>query len=71
VKTNLLEKCSRKSHSVKDIVLEEILNTYPDRVENPINTHLRCERFKSYLLDYLKLLTDDHHLPLDQEDSPP
>lgn len=42
----------------KDVILEEILATYPDRVESALNTHQRCESFKSYVHDYLTALDD-------------
>lgn len=37
----------------KDIVLDEILRTYPERVESPLNTHLRCQSFKDFVRDYI------------------
>ena len=42
----------------KDIVLEEVIKTYPERIETPHNTNERCNRFKEYLKDYIKRLPD-------------
>ena len=53
VRSKLLERVARRSHTEKEVLLEEILSTYPDRVESALNTHQRVESFKSYLSDYL------------------
>ncbi len=42
----------------KDIVLEEVIKTYPERIETPHNTNERCNRFKEYLKDYIQRLPD-------------
>ena len=53
VRSKLLERVARTSHTEKEVLLEEILSTYPDRVESAFNTHQRVESFKSYLSDYI------------------
>ncbi|CDW74856.1 UNKNOWN [Stylonychia lemnae] len=36
----------------KQIMLEEIIKTYPDRLEDVFNTYLRREKFKQFLIEY-------------------
>jgi hypothetical protein len=33
-------------------MLEEIIKTYPDRLEDALNTYQRREKFKKFLLEY-------------------
>ncbi len=54
VKSHLLESLTQKNQTEKEILLEEVLKTYPDRVENALNTYQRVDGFKSYLSDYLQ-----------------
>lgn len=35
-------------------MLSEILQTYPERVESALNTHLRCQNFKEFLRDFIE-----------------
>jgi hypothetical protein len=46
VRSKLLETVARGNHTEKEVLLEEILSTYPDRVESALNTHQRVENFK-------------------------
>jgi len=39
VRSKLLERVARGNHTEKEVLLEEILSTYPDRVESALNTH--------------------------------
>lgn len=42
-----------KNKNEKDIVLEEVIKTYPDRLESAKNTYDRREEFKTFILDFI------------------
>lgn len=71
VRTKILERCSRELSQCasecqalkteKHIVLEEVMNTYPDRIENAFNTYYRVKAFKTFLSEYLSANPDPSH----------
>ena len=48
----------------KEVILGEILQTYPDRVESALNTHQRCEQFKQHVFDYINDISLDEQVAI-------
>ena len=48
----------------KEVILGEILQTYPDRVESALNTHQRCEHLKQHVIDYLNEISLDEQVAI-------
>lgn len=64
VKSKLISKCSTRGVDTKEVILGEILQTYPDRVESALNTHQRCEKFKQHVFDYLNDVSLDEQVAI-------